>query len=172
MNCLSCLKFWLSKLFGSWNSSLGIEKGKKEVTRKMDQSSCKNCADKSICKDSFASWIFFVIGIIATIAIRIVTLIMHLNPFYGKISWYIGVGGFFIFFMYKFKALNNRSKKIIQQDLLRKIEKKEKLTDEDYYLVETILCNISSNKERINYFFIFGLSAIALIIAIYIDFFI
>lgn len=137
----------------------------------MNKSSCKNCADRLICKDSFASWIFFIIGIIATIAIRIVTLIMHLDPFYGKISWYIGVGGFFIFFMYKFKVLNERSKRINQQGVLEKISRKEELTDNDYYLIRVILCNINSKKERINFLFIFLLSAITLLIAIYIDFF-
>lgn len=106
----------------------------------MNKISCKNCTDKSKCKDSFTSWVFFIIGLIATIAIRIVTLMIHLDPFYGKISWYIGVGGFFIFFMYKFKILNERSRKIIQQDLLRKMEKKEQLTDDDFSLVRTILC--------------------------------
>ena len=46
----------------------------------------------------------------------------------------------------------------------------EGLTEEDYGLLKDILCGISSNKERINYFFIFALSALALIIAVYIDF--
>ena len=40
-----------------------------------------------------------IIGIIATIAIRIVTVLMHWNPFYGKLAWYIGVGGFIIFLL-------------------------------------------------------------------------
>ena len=138
----------------------------------MSKMSCKNCTDKSRCKDGFTSWIFFIVGIIATIAIRIVTLMMHLDPFYGKISWYIGVGGFFIFFMYKFKVLNKRSQKIAQQDMLGKIDRKEALTDDDYDLVRVIFCNLTSKKERINYLFIFGLSAVAFVIAAYIDFFV
>ena len=137
----------------------------------MNRTSCKNCPDKSICKDSFSSWIFFIIGIVATLAIRIVTLIMHFNPLYGKISWYIGVGGFLIFFMYKFKVLNERSNKISQQNILDKINRKEDLNENDYYLIRIILCNINSKKERINFLFIFVLSAITLLIAVYIDFF-
>jgi len=138
----------------------------------MKRTSCKGCTDALQCKDSFASWIFFIIGIIATIAVRIVTLAMHLSPFYGKLSWYIGVGGFFIFFMYKFKVLNEQSRRIIQQDILRKIATKAPLAEEDYHLVKVILCNISSNKERINYLFIFSISAVAMAIAAYIDFFV
>ena len=136
----------------------------------MNNKSCRDCAERARCKDSFASWIFFIVGVIAAIAIRAVTFLMQLNPIYGKISWYIGVSGFFIFFIYKFRILQSRSRQIKQQNILEKIEKKE-LLDEDCSLVSTILCSITSKKERINYIFIFGLSALALIIAAYIDFF-
>ena len=117
------------------------------------------------------SWIFFIIGLMATIAIRVVTVLMHLNPVYGKISWYIGVGGFFIFFLYKFNVTQTRSKLIEKQNIVDKINQKKELTEDDYKLISGILCSLSSKKERINYFFIFGLSAVALIIALYIDFF-
>ena len=136
----------------------------------MNNKNCKNCIDRQKCKDSFTSWIYFIIGLVATIAIRVVTLLMHLNPIYGKISWYTGAGRFFIFFMYKYKVLRDRSRQIEQQSILEKIGQKKQLTGEDYNLISVILCNLSSNKERMNYFFIFGLSALALIIATYIDF--
>lgn len=137
----------------------------------MNDKKCINCNELKRCKDSYASWIFFIIGLIATIAIRIVTVLMHMNPIYGKISWYIGVGGFFVFFMYKFKVTQARSKLIKQKNIVNKINQKKQLTDQDYKLISEILCSLSSKKEKINYFFIFGLSALALIIAIYIDFF-
>lgn len=110
------------------------------------------------------------IGLIATVAIRVVTVLIHMNPIYAKIAWYIGVGGFFLFFVYKYKVSQSRSKLIVEQNLVSKINNKQKLTENDYNLVGTILCALSSKKERINYFFIFGLSAIALLIAIYMDF--
>ncbi|MGB2599620.1 MAG: hypothetical protein WBC99_04175, partial [Candidatus Omnitrophota bacterium] len=83
---------------------------------------------------------------------------------------YIGVGGFFIFFVYKFKVNQARAKLISRQQLVDKINGKEQLTEDDYGLISTLLCALSSNKERINYFFIFILSAIALSLAIYMDF--
>ena len=96
---------------------------------------------------------------------------MNMNPIYGKIAWYIGVGGFFIFFVYKFKVSQTRSKLINQKGLVEKIIHQKEMTREDYNLMGAILCGLSSKKEKINYFFIFGISAVALLLAIYMDFF-
>ncbi|MBU1078140.1 MAG: hypothetical protein KKH98_12660 [Spirochaetes bacterium] len=137
----------------------------------MKERSCKTCSLYSKCEDSFASWIYFFIGIVAAIAIRLVTFLIDLGVFYAKASWYIGVAGFIIFFVYKFRILQERSKQISKQNIVEKIDRKWSLTNEDYLLIKTILCSLSSKKERINYFFIFGLSAVALVIAIYFDFF-
>ena len=132
---------------------------------------CINCSEYKNCKDSFASWFYFIIGLIATVALRVVTVLMDMNPIYAQIAWYIGVGGFFVFFIYKFKVNQTRSKLISQKDLVDKIVHQKQLTEEDYNLISAILCSLSSKKERINYFFIFCLSAVALLLAIYMDFF-
>jgi hypothetical protein len=93
-----------------------------------------------------------------------------MDPLYAKIAWYIGVGGFFIFFIYKFRVGQIRARLINHQNLVDKINSKRELKDSDYNLIGAILCALSSKKERINYLFIFGLSAVALILAIYMDF--
>ncbi len=136
----------------------------------MKSKDCQNCPEYKRCKDSYVSWLFFIVGLVATVAMRVVTVLMHLNPVYGKVAWYTGVGGFFLFFVYKFRVNHARSKAIRQRDLVDKIRDRRELKEEDYHLVSAILCGISSNKERINYFFIFGLSAVALALAVYIDF--
>jgi len=46
----------------------------------------------------------------------------------------------------------------------------ERLAAEDYKLISSLLCAISSNKEKVNYFFIFTLSFVALALALYMDF--
>jgi hypothetical protein len=74
------------------------------------------------------------------------------------------------FFLYQFKVLSNRSEAIKRQDIVKKFHQKAPLSNEDYDLVRVIVCHLSSNKERINYFVIFALSAIALTIGVYIDF--
>ena len=137
----------------------------------MENKKCLNCVEYKRCKDSYIAWVFFVIGLIATIAIRVVTILMHMNPLYGKISWYMGVSGFFAFFVYRFRISQARIKAINDRNLMDKIKQEKQLTKEDYNLINAILCGLRSKKESINYFFIFGLSALAILLAIYIDFF-
>lgn len=136
----------------------------------MRDEKCINCIEHKRCRDSHVSWLFFIIGLIATVALRVVAVLIDMNPIYGKVAWYVGVSGFFVFFVYKFKVNKARSKIISQKNLVNKIAQQKQLTEEDYGLIGAILCSLSSNKERINYFFIFGLSAIALLLAIYMDF--
>ncbi len=131
---------------------------------------CINCSQQKNCGDSFISWIFFIIGLIATVAIRIVTVLMNINALYGKIAWYIGVGGFLLFFIYKFNANRMLAKLIDKEDLIEKAKNKKPLSTEEYGLIAEILCNLKSEKERINYFFIFIVSAAAILIALYFDF--
>ena len=141
------------------------------MNRILKNKKCLNCPEYSRCRESYVSWFFFIIGLIATIAMRVVTVLMDLNPVYGKIAWYVGVGGFFLFFIYKFKVNQTRSKIIKERNLVDKITDQKHLTEDDYNLIGAILCSLSSNKERVNYFFIFGLSAVVLILAIYFDLF-
>lgn len=129
-----------------------------------------SCSGYRDCQDSAASWTFFLIGLVATFAIRVVTVLMHLEPIYGKIAWYVGVIGFSLFFVYKFKIGHARAKRIEESGLSEKISKNAPLTCNDYALINSILCGLGSKKERINYFFIFFLSAVAIVLAIYMDF--
>jgi len=140
------------------------------MSKNIKENRCLNCAENRNCKDSIASWVFFIIGIIATVAIRVVTVLIHLDQIYAKIAWYIGVIGFFLFFTYKFRVSHIRAKLIRKSGLAEKINAKEVLRHEDYMLLSSIFCGLGSKKERINYFIIFALSAVALVLAIYMDF--
>ena len=135
----------------------------------MLKSACVNCSEYKICKEGYASWIFFIIGMIATIAVRVVTVLAHLNPIYGQIAWYIGVAGFFIFFVYKYRVDRARYKLIVKANLMDKIQHQDLISRQDRELISSILCALSSNKDRINYFIIFASSALALVIAFYFD---
>ncbi len=136
----------------------------------MQENKCINCSERKRCKDNFTSWIFFTIGLIATISVRLVIVLMHLDPLYGKIAWYIGISGFFLFFAYKFRINQTRSKIIIQKKLVHKLAGQGQLNKEENELIAAILCSLISKKEMLNYFFIFALSALSLIVAIYFDF--
>lgn len=107
---------------------------------------------------------------VATIAIRVVTVLIHLKPIYGQIAWYVGVAGFFVFFVYKFRVERARYKLIVKRGLTEKIARGDAIEEDDRRLIGSILCSLSSNKDRINYFLIFFSSAVALIIALYFDF--
>ena len=131
---------------------------------------CVRCRNRKVCQDEMASWFFIIIGFISTVSIRIVTFLMEVNPLYGKIAWYIGVGGFVIFFVYKYKVFQERSKVIDQKHLLEKVNAGQEFSHEDREIIANILCKIRSNEERVNFFFIFVVSAIALIWAVYFDF--
>ncbi|MBD3264838.1 MAG: hypothetical protein GF375_07025 [Candidatus Omnitrophica bacterium] len=131
---------------------------------------CINCSQRFNCRDSYISWLFFIIGLIAAIAIRSVTFLMELGDIYAKIAWYLGVGGFFIFFVYKFRINHRRSRFIKANKLMEKVSGRLELKERDYEWIGSLLCSLSAKKERINYFVIFGLSALALVIAIYMDF--
>lgn len=137
----------------------------------MKNDKCINCSEYKNCRDSFKSWIFFIIGLIATVSVRLVSLFIDYNVLYAKMAWYAGVIGFFIFFLYKFRVETNRAKLIIGKNLMNKIRDNKQLEKDDYGLVSSILCGLSSNKDRINYIFIFGSSILALLFAIYADFF-
>ncbi|MFH1458724.1 MAG: hypothetical protein ABIG31_06170 [Candidatus Omnitrophota bacterium] len=130
---------------------------------------CLNCPQQKNCSDSFVSWIFFIIGLIATVAIRVVTVLMNINPLFGKMAWYIGVGGFLLFFIYKFNANRALAKLIDKKDLIEKARNQKPFSFEEYSLIAEIFCNLKSEKERINYFFIFAVSAVALFLAIFFD---
>ena len=131
---------------------------------------CINCVEYKKCRESSVSWVFFIIGLIATIAIRAVTVLVHIDPVYGQIAWYVGVSGFFVFFVYKFKVEHARSKLIKNSGLIHRISRGEIIEKADREVIGSLLCALSSNKDKINYIVIFASSAIAIAIAIYLDF--
>ncbi|OQB12848.1 MAG: hypothetical protein BWY16_00345 [Candidatus Omnitrophica bacterium ADurb.Bin205] len=136
----------------------------------MDYKKCINCQEYKRCRENRISVFFFIIGLIATIAIRVVTVLIHLNPLYGQIAWYIGVAGFLIFFIYKYNIDSTRYKIIRKNSLISKILRDEVLKKDDRQVLSAILCALSSSKDRINYFVIFASSALALVAGVYFDF--
>jgi hypothetical protein len=136
----------------------------------LKEQKCLRCKAYKSCQDDFVSWIIIIIGIIATVAIRVVIVLSHINPLFGEIAWYIGIIGFIIFFAYKYKAFESRAKIINERKLIEKINNKERLDDKDLEAISLILCSTKAKTERINFFFIFVSSIIALVIAVYVDF--
>lgn len=139
--------------------------------RKNKEFVCYDCFRLKRCKEPIVSWVFFFIALVAVVALRAVNVVFDSNPILAKVFWYIGVTGFFVFFIYKFKYHTLMQKELDSTKLVDKLLSKEKLSDHDYDVLGTILCRLRSKKDYINYFFIFFFSGIALALAIYADFF-
>ncbi|HUW23634.1 MAG TPA: hypothetical protein VMW39_06365 [bacterium] len=132
---------------------------------------CYDCFRLKACKEPITSWVFFFVALIAVIAIRAVNVVLDFNPLLAKIFWYTGVGGFFVYFMYKFRYDSILHRELGRTKLVDKLLSQDKLSEHDYNVLGTILCKLSSKKDKINYFFIFFFSGLALGLAVYTDFF-
>ncbi|MFC2162771.1 hypothetical protein ACFLRF_03745 [Candidatus Altiarchaeota archaeon] len=135
----------------------------------MDKGICRTCGMRKACRDSKTSWIFFLIGIIATIALRIIEPLKSIDPLYAKLSWYVGVAGFLLFFIYKYRIQAERSRLINSMKLKEKLESRTSLSDDEYGLLRSIVCSQDNWKERVNYLAIFVFSGLALIVALFLD---
>ncbi len=131
---------------------------------------CLHCSQARYCRESFLSLIFFVIGLIATVAIRAVNFLHHYHAWYGKLAWYIGLLGFFLFFLYKFASDSRRSAFLKKSGLAEKIQTGQQLSPDDRRLLQEVFCSLRSRRDTINYFFIFLTSIVALLLGIYTDF--
>lgn len=131
---------------------------------------CVNCQLQHQCSDSAASWIFLFIGLIATIAVRLVNLMIGINPFWAKAFWYIGIVGFAVYFLYKFRQDIRIKAQLRALDLDQKLAGKGGLSEQEYAFLGALLCSLRSKKDAVNYFFIFFTSAFALAIGIFQDF--
>jgi len=131
---------------------------------------CHDCFKLKKCKDSTASWVLFIIALTATISIRAVNVVLDFSQLWAKVFWYIGIVGFTIFFVYKYRYQNLLQKELTKSKLADKLLTKDNLTDHDYEILGTVLCKISSKKDKITFLFIFVSSAIALALAIWADF--
>lgn len=111
---------------------------------------------------------FFWIGIIATVAYRIIIVLNFYSPLWVKIAWYIGTIGFIIYFLHRYNIAKKRTRIIKEYNLIEAInlsklepQKIEALR----YLLETSL----TSKAKWNSGLIFFLSFAALLLAIALD---
>jgi hypothetical protein len=113
---------------------------------------------------------YFWSGIIATLAYRIIIVLNFYSTTWVKISWYIGTVGFVIYFIHRFDIAKKRSTLIVEHRLQGKMERQEHLTEDDKKALTYILRTLVSSKAKWNYYAIFVLSGIALILGILFDF--
>ena len=134
------------------------------------KSNCTSCPAFKQCQDSAASWVFLFIGLVATVAVRLVNIVTGLGPFWPKFTWYVGIAGFFIYFLYKFRQDRAIQRQLHTSDLAQRLHDEGNLTGEDYAFLRATVCRVRSKKDAINYFFIFFTSALSLLVAFIQDF--
>jgi hypothetical protein len=110
-------------------------------------------------------YFFFVSGIVATIAYRIIFL---LDPLWVKIVWYVGTIGFILYFWHRAHIEDKRAKLVKEYDLVNVIETSDIQGDQKSalsYLIKTSL----TSKAKYNSAFIVIASLLALIVSAAID---
>ena len=110
--------------------------------------------------------LFFVIGLISALAFRILIVFVHLKPELFRFTWYVGIIGYTIFFLYRYQISQKRKKAIRDYDLISKLEENVCLSEEDRQVVVYLLSSIKKSRENINYLFIFALSLLAVAVDI------
>lgn len=130
----------------------------------------KVCSAFSKCNETPTSWLFLFIGLIATISIRMVNFVLDFSLIWAKLAWYIGVGGFTLYFIYKFRQYLALQIELKNNNLIEKLTCKEQLSEDEYDTLRSVLCQLGSRNTAINYFVIFAASGIALIAGIFQDF--
>lgn len=105
---------------------------------------------------------FFILGIISAVSFRVLIVFQYYEKSLMRLVWYIGIIGYFLFFLYRYLISHKRKKVIDNYELLAKLEKGEKITDKDREALYYVVKSIDKSKENYNYYLIFILSVIAI----------
>lgn len=120
-------------------------------------------------KISFYRYLVFAIGILATIAYRIIVVLNNYDPIWVQIAWYVGTLGFVWYFIHRYHVENKRDRIITDNNLSEKIRQGETLTETERNELANILSRLQSSLSKWNYLAIFILSALALLYGFYHD---
>src|SRR3989338_6218840 len=113
-------------------------------------------------------WIF-VIGVVATIAYRLVVVLNHYSQFWVEVFWYVGTIGFVWYFGHRYVIENRRDRLIDRLQLVEKIESDQSFNPEDKTALLYILKSLETSLAKWNYIAIFFFSFLAMAYAVYVD---
>lgn len=112
----------------------------------------------------------FVVGILATLAYRLIVILNHYSSLWVQIAWYIGTIGFVWYFAHRFNVEARRDGVITDLDLVKKVEGSNAFNQEERLALIYILKSLQTSLAKWNYIAIFVISALALAYGIYQDF--
>ncbi len=108
---------------------------------------------------------FFLTGIVATIAYRIIPF---LDFSWVKFSWYLGTTGFILYFWHRSHIEAKRANLVKDYNLVDAVEKSD-ITPEEKSAVSYLVKTSLTSKAKYNSAFIVAVSLLALIASILID---
>ncbi len=114
--------------------------------------------------------LFFWIGMLATAAYRAIIFFSDAHPVLLKVTWYVGTIGFILYFAHRYQVSSRRARAIEEYALAEKVPQLSELTPDERAALTYVLSTLRSTKEKWNYIFIFGTSAVALIAGVIMDF--
>ena len=106
----------------------------------------------------------FGLGIFCAIAFRSLTILGEFSPGLVRPMWYAGVIGYFIFFFYRFRISSKRRNAVQKYNLMETLSKENSLSPDQKNAVMYLLGSITKSKENLNYYIIFMLSGLSIII--------
>ena len=113
--------------------------------------------------------LIFMVGIIATIAYRLIIILNYYSQFWVEVSWYVGTIGFIWYFAHRFSIENRRDRLIEKLRLIEKVETEPSFNPEDKTALLYILKSLDTSLAKWNYIAIFFFSGLAMAYAIYVD---
>lgn len=105
---------------------------------------------------------YFWLGMISAILLRLIIIADYYNGVMAKALFYLGVMGYLVFFAHRYHVATRRVGVLRNLELLKKVEEKRPLSDQDYEGLEYIMWSLSVSKERLNYLVIFAFSILAI----------
>lgn len=97
-------------------------------------------------------------------AFRLIIVFHHIDPSKVRAIWYLGVGGYILFFFYRYEISRKRKKAVREYALIEKISRDKCLSEEERMTTTYLLSSVLRSKEDINYLTIFILSIVAVIV--------
>lgn len=127
-------------------------------------------AEKPHIVPKFVLYGFFVLGLLSAIAFRSIIVFQHIEPRWVRPVWYVGIIGYLLFFLYRYKISKKRKKVIRDFRLIEKVKSNAPLSSEDREVLMYLLSSVKVSLEDLNYALIFLLSVAAIVLDLILTF--
>ena len=95
--------------------------------------------------------LFFVIGLLSAFAFRVLIVFVYLRPEWFRFTWYVGIIGYTIFFLYRYRIAQKRKKAVDEYHLIEKLEQEVPLASEDRQVLIYLLSSIRKSRRWQNW---------------------